>query len=220
MQPLRGLPGDASTCSPASARAAADKKTLYDLPTGKIDLIIGTHKLLQKDVQFKDLGLLIVDEEQRFGVTHKERLKELSPRRGRLNLIGNADPAHAQYGALAASATCPPSRSRRRTAIRCRPSCSSTTRRHSATRPCAASCARGGQVYYLHNRVETIEQCAAQASSRSIPEARDRRRPRQDERGAARRRHAAMSERRDPDPRLHDHHRDRHRHPERQHAHH
>ena len=58
--------------------AQQQKKTLYDLSVGKIDLIIGTHKLLQKSVQFKDLGLLIIDEEQRFGVTHKERLKELS----------------------------------------------------------------------------------------------------------------------------------------------
>lgn len=54
------------------------KKTLQELESGKIDLIIGTHKLLQKNVHFKDLGLLIVDEEQRFGVSHKERLKELS----------------------------------------------------------------------------------------------------------------------------------------------
>ena len=54
------------------------KKTLFDLQSGKIDLIVGTHKLLQKDIHFHDLGLLIVDEEQRFGVTHKERLKELS----------------------------------------------------------------------------------------------------------------------------------------------
>ncbi len=63
--------------SPASARQQ-QKKTLYDLSAGKIDLIIGTHKLLQKDICSKDLGLLIIDEEQRFGVTHKERLKELS----------------------------------------------------------------------------------------------------------------------------------------------
>ena len=44
-----------------------------------MDLLIGTHRLLQKDVEFKDLGLLVMDEEQRFGVTHKERLKEISP---------------------------------------------------------------------------------------------------------------------------------------------
>src|SRR5699024_1899741 len=57
---------------------AQQKKTLHGLAAGTVDLIIGTHKLLQKSVVFKDLGLLIVDEEQRFGVSHKERLKELS----------------------------------------------------------------------------------------------------------------------------------------------
>ena len=57
---------------------AQQKRALAGLRAGTVDLIVGTHKLLQKDIQFKDLGLLIVDEEQRFGVTHKERLKELS----------------------------------------------------------------------------------------------------------------------------------------------
>ena len=57
--------------------AAEQKKILKKLKTGEIDIIIGTHRLLQKDVDFKDLGLLIIDEEQRFGVAHKERLKEL-----------------------------------------------------------------------------------------------------------------------------------------------
>src|SRR6187200_481350 len=51
---------------------------LADAAAGKVDVIIGTHRLLSKDVEFKDLGLLIVDEEQRFGVRHKERLKQLS----------------------------------------------------------------------------------------------------------------------------------------------
>ena len=54
------------------------QQTLRNLAAGSVDLIIGTHKLIQKSVQFKDLGLLIIDEEQRFGVTHKERLKEMS----------------------------------------------------------------------------------------------------------------------------------------------
>ena len=54
------------------------QQTLRNLAAGSVDLIIGTHKLLQKSVQFKDLGLLIIDEEQRFGVSHKERLKEMS----------------------------------------------------------------------------------------------------------------------------------------------
>ncbi len=57
--------------------AAEIKKTLADLRLGKVDIVIGTHRLLQKDVEFKDLGLVIIDEEQRFGVTHKEKLKKM-----------------------------------------------------------------------------------------------------------------------------------------------
>src|SRR5438046_1396276 len=57
--------------------AAEQKKILADLEAGKVDVVIGTHRLLSKDVKFADLGLLVVDEEQRFGVAHKERLKEM-----------------------------------------------------------------------------------------------------------------------------------------------
>lgn len=56
---------------------AEQKKTLEDLKKGLVDIVIGTHRVLSKDVKFKDLGLLIVDEEQRFGVTHKEKIKQL-----------------------------------------------------------------------------------------------------------------------------------------------
>ena len=53
------------------------KKTLKELKEGKVDILVGTHRLLSKDVIFKDLGLLVIDEEQRFGVEHKERIKEM-----------------------------------------------------------------------------------------------------------------------------------------------
>ena len=56
------------------------KETLVDLAAGKVDVIVGTHRLLSKDVQFRDLGLLVVDEEQRFGVGHKEKIKQLKKR--------------------------------------------------------------------------------------------------------------------------------------------
>ena len=59
------------------------KEILEDLTAGKVDVIVGTHRLLSKDVQFKDLGLLVVDEEQRFGVAHKERIKQMRKKRGR-----------------------------------------------------------------------------------------------------------------------------------------
>ena len=57
--------------------AAEQKKTLADLKKGLVDIVIGTHRILSKDLEFKDLGLLIVDEEQRFGVTHKEKIKQM-----------------------------------------------------------------------------------------------------------------------------------------------
>src|SRR5260370_31906185 len=57
--------------------AAEQKQVLARLEAGKVDVVIGTHRLLSKDVQFHDLGLLVVDEEQRFGVAHKQRLKEM-----------------------------------------------------------------------------------------------------------------------------------------------
>ena len=57
--------------------ASQQKKTIGDLKKGLVDILIGTHRVLSKDVQFKDLGLLIIDEEQRFGVTHKEKIKQM-----------------------------------------------------------------------------------------------------------------------------------------------
>ena len=59
---------------------AEQKQTLEDLAAGKVEIIVGTHRLLSKDVQFRDLGLLVVDEEQRFGVAHKERIKQMRKR--------------------------------------------------------------------------------------------------------------------------------------------
>ena len=57
--------------------SAQNKETIEELKKGMVDIVIGTHRLLSKDVVFKDLGLLIIDEEQRFGVTHKEKIKKL-----------------------------------------------------------------------------------------------------------------------------------------------
>ena len=125
-----------------------------------MDLLIGTHRLLQKDVQFKDLGLLVVDEEQRFGVTHKERLKEIVRAGGRADPVRHPHPPDAEHGPLAASGTCPPWRSPPPTASRCRPMCWSTTGAVLAD-AMRRELERGGQVYYLHNRVETIDRTAA-----------------------------------------------------------
>src|SRR6202171_279707 len=72
--------------------AAEQKKVLADLEAGKVDVVIGTHRLFSKDVKFQDLGLLVVDEEQRFGVAHKERLKEMSKNIDALSLSATPIP--------------------------------------------------------------------------------------------------------------------------------
>jgi len=77
LQRFRGFPVKVALLSRFSTRAEI-KKSLEDIKEGRVDIVVGTHRLLQKDVEFKRLGFLVVDEEQRFGVTHKEKLKEMS----------------------------------------------------------------------------------------------------------------------------------------------
>ena len=142
------------------------KKTLQNLRAGQVDLIIGTHKLLQKSVEFKDLGLLIVDEEQRFGVSHKERLKEISKGVDVLTLSATPIPRTlnmALSGIRDMSTIEIPPADRY-------PVQTFVTEHSNAILDDAIrrEVARGGQVYYLHNRVETIDQCAA-ALKRRIP---------------------------------------------------
>ncbi len=135
------------------------KKTLFDLSAGKIDLIVGTHKLLQKDIHFKDLGLLIVDEEQRFGVSHKERLKEISKGVDVLTLSATPIPRTlnmALSGLRDMSTIEEPPQDRYPV--------QTFVLEHNDQMLIDAmrrELARGGQVYYLHNRVESIDQCAA-----------------------------------------------------------
>ena len=142
------------------------KKTLQNLSAGLVDIIIGTHKLLQKSVQFKDLGLLIVDEEQRFGVSHKERLKELSTGVDVLTLSATPIPRTlnmALSGIRDMSTIEEPPADRY-------PVQTFVMEHNNAILDDAIrkEIQRGGQVYYLHNRVETIEQCAA-ALKKRIP---------------------------------------------------
>ena len=144
------------------------KKTLFDLQSGKIDLIVGTHKLLQKDIHFHDLGLLIVDEEQRFGVTHKERLKELSRGVDVLTLSATPIPRTlnmALSGLRDMSTIEQPPQDRYPV--------QTFVLEHQdgiLDEAMRRELARGGQVYYLHNRVESIDQCAAKIKQH-IPEA-------------------------------------------------
>jgi transcription-repair coupling factor (superfamily II helicase) len=142
-------------------RSAKEIKTaLEELASGKIDVAIGTHRLISKDVEFRDLGLLVVDEEQRFGVRHKERLKQIRkdvdvltmsatpiPRTLHMSLLGIRDMSVIET---------PP---KDRLAIH-------TVVAHFDPELIRAAIdqemSRGGQVYYIHNRVESIFSRAAQ----------------------------------------------------------
>ena len=135
------------------------KAALQKLADGKVDLLIGTHRLLQKDVQFKDLGLLVVDEEQRFGVTHKERLKEISRQVDVLTLSATPIPRTlnmALSGIRDMSTLEEPPAGRQPVqtyVVEHDWSLLSDAMRRELE--------RGGQVYYLHNRVESILQTAS-----------------------------------------------------------
>ena len=142
------------------------QQTLQNLRAGSVDLIIGTHKLLQKSVQFKDLGLLIIDEEQRFGVSHKERLKEMSKGVDVLTLSATPIPRtlNMALSGLRDMSTIEEPPSDRY------PVQTFVLEHNDAVIDDAIrrEVERGGQVYYLHNRTETIDQCAS-AIKRRIP---------------------------------------------------
>ena len=162
---FRGFPVNIDVLSRFRS-ANAQKKTLQNLQTGMVDLVIGTHKLLQKSVQFKDLGLLIVDEEQRFGVSHKERLKEISKGVDVLTLSATPIPRTlnmALSGIRDMSTIEEPPADRY-------PVQTYVMEHSNAILDDAIrrEIERGGQVYYLHNRVETIDQCAS-ALKKRIP---------------------------------------------------
>ncbi len=135
------------------------KKALAGTADGSVDVLIGTHRLLQKDVKFRDLGLLVVDEEQRFGVTHKERLKELAKQVDVLTLSATPIPRTlnmALSGIRDMSAIEEPPADRQPV--------QTYVLEHDWSVLCDAirrELERGGQVYYLHNRVDTIERTAA-----------------------------------------------------------
>jgi len=134
------------------------KETLRRVREGSVDLLIGTHRLLQRDVQFKDLGLLVVDEEQRFGVTHKEKLKELARQVDVLTLSATPIPRtlNMALSGIRDMSTLeePPSD---------RQPVQTYVLEHDWSVLADAmrrEVERGGQVYYLHNRVETIARTA------------------------------------------------------------
>ncbi|MGF7002012.1 transcription-repair coupling factor (superfamily II helicase) [Lachnospiraceae bacterium PFB1-21] len=136
--------------------AKEQKQTLTDLKKGLVDIVIGTHRLLSADVKYKDLGLLIVDEEQRFGVKHKERIKELKtnvevitlsatpiPRTLHMSLIGIRD--------MSVLEEAPNERMPIQTYVM-------EHHNEMVREAIEREVARGGQVYYVYNKVEDIDQ--------------------------------------------------------------
>lgn len=146
----------------------AKKETIKQLSDGKVDIVIGTHALLSNLVEFKDLGLVIIDEEHRFGVTQKEKLKKLRTDVDILTLTATPIPRTlnlSMHGVrdLSIIATPPKRRLSIKTFVR---ENNSGTAREAILREVL----RGGQVYYLHNKVETIEKTARNLQA-LVPEA-------------------------------------------------
>ncbi len=130
------------------------KKTLADVKAGKVDILIGTHRIFSKDVEFKNLGLLVIDEEQKFGVVHKEKIRKLRtnvdtlamsatpiPRTLNMSLVGIRD--------LSIINTAPVDRLPTRTFI-------SKWDEENIRKAIESEILRGGQVYFIHNRVQSI----------------------------------------------------------------
>jgi transcription-repair coupling factor (superfamily II helicase) len=145
------------------------KEVIDDLSAGRVDVIVGTHRLLSQDVQFRDLGLLVVDEEQRFGVAHKEKIKQLKkkvdvltmsatpiPRTLNMSLVGIRD--------MSIIETPPKDRLSIQTNV-------VRFDQQVIGRAIRSELARGGQVYFVHNRVESIFSIGG-LIQRLVPEAR------------------------------------------------
>ncbi len=145
------------------------KRVAEGLASGRVDIVIGTHRLLQKDVAFKDLGLLVVDEEHRFGVTHKERIKQVKQSVDVLTLTATPIPrtlqmAFAGIRDMSVIRTPPPDRLAIRTQV-CR--FEELLIREAILREVG----RGGQVFFVHNRVQSID-AVAELLRRIVPEVR------------------------------------------------
>ena len=142
---------------------------LNDLAQGKVDVVVGTHRILQKDVVFRDLGLIVVDEEQRFGVMHKERLKQLKATVDVLTLSATPIPRTLQMSLmgvrdLSLIQTAPKNRMSIKTVVV--PASDAVVQRAIVN-----ELDRGGQVYYVHNRIESIYG-VARALEQLVPKAR------------------------------------------------
>ncbi|MEC9006395.1 MAG: transcription-repair coupling factor [Nitrospirota bacterium] len=145
------------------------KTLLPDLASGVVDIVIGTHRVLQKNVQFKNLGLVIIDEEQWFGVRHKEHMKQLRTQIDVLTLTATPIPRTLQMAFsgvrdLSVIETPPPGRLAIRTQVL---RFNASVIREAIRRELA----RGGQIFYVHNRVQSMERSASWLQE-LVPEAR------------------------------------------------
>jgi transcription-repair coupling factor (superfamily II helicase) len=141
-------------------KAADQKRIIEELSEGKIDIIIGTHKLVGKDVKFRDLGLLIIDEEQRFGVSVKEKLKKIKANVDTLTLTATPIPRTLQFSLMGARDlsiinTPPPNRMPIVTELY-------GYNEEIIKEGIEYEVSRNGQVFFIHNRVENIRQIQAQ----------------------------------------------------------
>jgi transcription-repair coupling factor (superfamily II helicase) len=146
-----------------------EKETLEKLKLGKVDILIGTHRLLSKDIIYKDLGLLIIDEEQKFGVGAKDKLKTLRANLDTLTLSATPIPRTLQFSMMGARdlsviTTPPPNRYPVETVV----AVSNEVLIRDAV---SYEIARGGQVFFIHNRVANIKDMAAMIQ-RLVPDAR------------------------------------------------
>lgn len=145
------------------------KEVLADLKEGKIDILIGTHRIVNKDVQFKDLGLMVIDEEQKFGVKVKERLKEMRVNVDALTLTATPIPRTLQFSLMGARdlsiiSTPPPNRQPVTTELH-------EFKEETIRDAVSYELRRGGQVFFVHNRISDIDQ-VANIIHRLVPDAR------------------------------------------------
>ncbi len=163
-----GLPVNIEVLS--SSRSSKESKEVLDrVKRGDVDILIGTHRLLSKDVVFRDLGLLVVDEEHRFGVSHKERLKEVRANVDVLTLTATPIPrtlnlALSGLRDISLIQTPPADRLAIRTMV-------AQPNEEIVAEAIEGELKRGGQVYYVHNRVEDIDK-HAELIGRLVPGAR------------------------------------------------
>jgi transcription-repair coupling factor (superfamily II helicase) len=146
---------------------AAGKAVIEGLSAGRVDIVIGTHRLLSRMVEFRDLGLVIIDEEHRFGVRHKERLKSLRTEVDILTLTATPIPrtlnmALGSLRELSLIMTPPDSRLSIKTFV-------TLWNERIIREACLREIKRGGQIYFVHNRIEDIEKIAAKIAE-LVPE--------------------------------------------------